>query len=109
MSSPRLKTTEQPNLPIIFERNEDAGERLSNLNDDLDVTYATSTDPSSGDDVISWGFENQEHKDKDEENLLLLAHINDPTILARYAFVSREKLANLFATFQVKCPQPECS
>jgi hypothetical protein len=109
MPSPRLETSEQPNLPLVVQRHEDAGERLSDLDDDLDAMYATSTDPSSGDDVISWGFESQEHEDEDEDDFPLPADVEQPTILARYAFVSREKLANLFTTFQVKCPQPECS
>jgi hypothetical protein len=94
LPSPRLEISEQPNLPIVVERNEDADERLSELDDDPNVTYATSTDLSSGDDVVSWGFESQEHEDKDEE-LPLPADVEDPTILARYAFVQEKSLCHL--------------
>jgi hypothetical protein len=92
---------------------EDEHDRLSDLDVDLNVVYATSTNPSStelsdSDNQTFRNFEYGGQEDNKEEELVPDSKEFVPQRLTQYRFVAREKLANLFAIFKVKCRKPNC-
>jgi hypothetical protein len=107
--SPRIERVEE----VLRNAVEDEDDGLSDLDVDPDVVYATSTDPSStelsdSDNQTIRTFEYGGQQDDKEEELVPDSEEFVPQGLAQYGYVAREKLANLFAIFKVKCPQPNC-